>query len=276
MSGVVDQSGLRPITPLAIVASALDRLTLQAENLPGALDLLPELRRTRDLAAGLDPYLRRCTSPESAALARLAKRTQDENWERHRTESGVQLETEMLSGHVEGQFLRMLVALTKAVHVLEVGLFTGYSALAMLEALPPSGELIACEIDPRAAGLARQQLDQSGKGAMVDIRVGPAMATLEHLVEQGQTFDLVFLDADKTGYPGYLRLIIDGHLLARHGLLCVDNTLLQGEPYLPGGAITAQGKAIAEFNAAIAADSRLEQVLLPLRDGFTLVRRAAS
>lgn len=276
MHDVLHRDRPRPVTPLALVASALDRLHRQAEDLPGAAPLLPDLRRAADLAAGLDPYLRACTTPESPALRQLAERTRAQDWAGRSSGPGVQLEPEMLSGHVEGQFLRMLVGLTRAVHVLEIGLFTGYSALAMAEALPAGGDLVACEIDPGAATLARSCLDRSGSGAKVDIRVGPALRTLSELAEQGRTFDLVFLDADKTGYRDYLQVLVDGSLLAPHGLLCVDNTLLQGEPYLPGGASSAQGRAIAAFNATLAADPRLEQVLLPLRDGLTLVRRRAS
>lgn len=266
---------LRPVTPLALVAAALDRLVPRAQDLPGARPLLADLQAARDLATGLEPYLRACTTPPSPALRVLADRTRDEDWRAGRP-AGVHLEPEMLSGHVEGQLLRMLVGLTRAVRVLEIGLFTGYSALAMAEALPPGGELIACEIDAGAAALARSCLDASDSGVKVDIRVGPALATLQLLAEQGRTFDLVFLDADKTGYLDYLRLLLDGGLLASHGLLCVDNTLLQGEPYLPGGPRSAPGRGVAGFNTAVAADPRLEQVLLPLRDGLTLIRWAAA
>ena len=104
------------------------------------------------------------------------------------------------------------------------------------------------------------------------MRVGPALATLERLAAAGDAFDLVFVDADKAGYLDYVETMLDSGLLAPGGVICVDNTLLQGEPYLDGRA-AANGEAIAAFNAAIAADPRVEQVLLPLRDGLTLVRR---
>lgn len=266
-------SDLRPVTPMALVTATLERLRRRAEQLPGAHELLPDLGLAHALATGLDPYLSRCTTAESGALALLADRTLVQTWDSPTHGAGVQLEPEMLSGHVEGQLLRMLIGLTRAVRVLEIGLFTGYSALAMAQALPPEGELIACEIDPGAAAVARQLLDGSPTGAKVDIRVGPAMSTLRELAEHGHSFDMIFLDADKTGYTDYLHLLIDTPLLAAHGLLCVDNTLLQGEPYLPGGPSTTQGRAIAEFNDDVCADPRLEQVMLPLRDGLTLIRR---
>ena len=277
MPQVLDTSaGARPVTPVAILAATLGRVTGQVEASPGvASGLAEELRRARDLAVGLDPYLSRCTTPESPALQRLAARTRAQDWA-PAAGSGVHLESEMLSGHVEGQFLRMIVALSRAVQVLEIGLFSGYSALAMAEALPADGTVLACEIDPAAARFARHCLDDSPAGHKVEIQVGPALATLQVLADQGRSFDLVFLDADKAGYEGYLRLLVGSTLLAPHGLLCVDNTLLQGEPYLTGEVSSPPGRALAAFNAAVAADPQLEQVMLPLRDGLTLIRRTGS
>lgn len=261
----------RPVTPVGILAAELDALVERA----GAAEdpdpeLLAGLRRARDLAGGLDPYVAACTTPESPALAALDRRTRAEDWSTH--EGGLGLEQEMLSGHVEGQVLKFLVHATGARRVLEVGLFTGYSALAMAEALPDDGELIACELDPRAAAVAAESLAASDAGAKVRIEVAPAQRTLERLAEAGERFDLVFVDADKPGYVGYLRTVLDRGLLAAGGVIAVDNTLLQGEPYLPGEP-SRNGEAIAAFNAAVIADRRVEQVLLPLRDGLTLIRR---
>jgi caffeoyl-CoA O-methyltransferase len=104
------------------------------------------------------------------------------------------------------------------------------------------------------------------------IEIAPAGETLAKLTAAGEKFDMVFLDADKAGYLAYLTAILDGGLLAPEGLICVDNTLMQGQPYLDG-PISPNGAAIAEFNLAVAADERLEQVLVPLRDGLTLIRR---
>ena len=107
-------------------------------------------------------------------------------------------------------------------------------------------------------------------GHKIDVRVGPALDTLRGLV--GETFDLVFVDADKAGYLGYLDALLELELLAPHGLICVDNTLMQGQPWTSGEP-SANGAAIAAFNRAVAADPRVEQVLIPLRDGLTLIRR---
>ncbi len=259
---------LRPVTPLAILAARLDDVCRRLDGVPPAL--ATELAELRELAVGFEPYLAEHTSPESPALARLAERTRTAAW------SG-SLEAEMLSGHVEGRFLAFLVHLTGATRVLEIGMFTGYSALAMAEALPAGGEVVACELDPAVAAFARECFAEAPHGSRIDVRVGPAGETLATLAEQRRAFDLVFLDADKPGYAGYLQALLDGDLLAPGGLLAVDNTLLQGQPWTAGatptGAATTAGAAITAFNRQVAADPRVEQVLVPLRDGITLIRR---
>lgn len=261
----------RPVTPVGILAAELDDVVARAAVL-GVSDpeLLTGLRRARDLAGGLDPYVAACTTRESPALAALDRRTRAEDWSAH--DGGLGLEQEMLSGHVEGQVLRFLVHATGARRILEIGLFTGYSALAMAEALPDGGELVACELDPHAAAVAAESLTASEAGAKVRIEVAPALDTMARLADAGERFDLIFVDADKAGYVGYLHTILDRGLLAPGGVIAVDNTLLQGEPYLPGDP-SDNGAAIAAFNAAVIADRRVEQVLLPLRDGLTLIRR---
>jgi caffeoyl-CoA O-methyltransferase len=263
----------RPVTPVGLLAAALDRVAEGLGGVAGVPDeVRADLRRARELAGGLDPYLERCTTPESPALARLAAETHEHDWGA-RDPNAVFLEQEMLSGHVEGQTLKMLVGATRARRVLEIGLFTGYSALAMAEALPTDGRLVACELDPEVADLARRAFTDSPAGGRISVEVGPAADTLAALAAAGAEFDLVFVDADKAGYADYVTTLLDTGLLAPHGLIAVDNTLLQGEPWLSGAAST-NGAAIAAFNETIAADLRVEQVLLPLRDGLTLIRRS--
>jgi caffeoyl-CoA O-methyltransferase len=262
----------RPVTPQGILASRLDQLARRAAADSANPALGSELRELSQLAGGLDPYLSRLTTPESADLRRLARRTEAEDWNRHAGDrTGGYLEQEMLSGHVEGQLLKMLVHATRATRVLEIGMFTGYSALAMAEALPLGGQVTACEIDPGVAAFAERGFRESVSGHKIAVKVGPAQRTLGELAASGQRFDLVFIDADKGGYLGYLTTVLDTGLLEPHGLICVDNTLMQGQPWAPGQP-AANGAAIADFNQAVAADPRIEQVIIPLRDGLTLIR----
>ncbi|MCY7340653.1 MAG: class I SAM-dependent methyltransferase [Pseudonocardia sp.] len=267
-------SAPRPVTPMGILVGKLADLVDLLDG-PDRDDAAVRrgIRDAYDLAAGLDPYLGRCTTPESSALRSRAAATAAHDWSRHAGSGGAApLEQEMLSGHVEGQLLKMLVHATRARRVLEVGMFTGYSALAMAEALPEDGRVVACEVDAHAAEFAERCFRATDRGHRIDIHVGPAAATLAELATVGEVFDLVFIDADKGGYLGYVTAVLDDGLLAPHGLICVDNTLMQGQPWTCDEP-AANGVAIAAFNEAVATDPRVEQVVIPLRDGLTLIRR---
>jgi len=253
----------RPVTPTSILAARLTELCDQLADVVDH-DVLQRLSEARDLAAGLDPYVAAATTGESSALAELARDTSTQPWH-----DG--LEQEMLSGHVEGQLLKFLVRMSSAVRVLEIGMFTGYSALAMAEALPAFGTVVACEIDAGAAAVARAAFDRSDVGHRIRIEPGPALETLRRLAAVGEeSFDFVFIDADKGGYQAYVDLLLDSPLLAPDAVIAVDNTLMQGQPWT--GVQTENGAAIAAFNRALAADPRTEQVLIPVRDGLTLIR----
>ncbi|MGV8874405.1 MAG: O-methyltransferase [Rhodococcus sp. (in: high G+C Gram-positive bacteria)] len=260
----------RPVTPTTILARELSEIAALLDTGAGVTDeLTSRVHRARDLAAGLDPYLDTCTTSESAALAELASRTRSADWRSRELISGSgPLEMEMLSGHVEGRFLAFLVHMTRATRVLEIGMFTGYSALAMAEALPTGGEVVACEVDPYVAEFAQSCFAHSAAGSSITVEVGPALDTLRRL--EGK-FDLVFIDADKTGYRAYVEHLLSSDLLDDGAVIAVDNTLLQGQPY--SEQPTENGRAIAEFNEYVTNDPRVEQVLLPLRDGVTLIRR---
>lgn len=269
------QPHIRPVTPLGILAEHLEILLRQTENGTECTELRERLYQAWQLAAGLDPYLQACTSPESEALAALAQQTAAEAWNQHFSAGTTvrPLEQEMLSGHIEGQALKMFIHMIRARHVLEIGMFTGYSALAMAEALPADGKLIACEVDPYAAAIAEASFQASPHGAKIQIELGSALETLCRLADAGETFDFVFIDADKREYIAYFQTLLSTNLLPPGSFIAVDNTLLQGQPYLPSEQRSRHGEAIAQFNQVVATDPRVEQVLLPLRDGLTLIRR---
>ncbi len=265
----------RPVTPLGILVEKLEQVLERAKQNTVPPELAASLQEVYELAAGIDPYLESCTTEESAALAALAKKTSSEDWSKRFTDGETvrQLEQEMLSGHIEAQTLKMFVWMTGAKRILEIGMFTGYSALAMAEALPDNGYLVACEVDTYVAKFAKACFEESPHGGKISVKVAPALDSLRELAEAGETFDLVFIDADKKEYVDYLEILLDKGLLTPDGVICVDNTLLQGQPYLPPEKRTANGEAIARFNRVVADDPRVEQVLLPLRDGVTIVRR---
>ena len=265
----------RPVTPLGILVQQLEQIVEKAKTESVSTEFKTSLDEAYTLAAGLDPYLENCTTSESEALAELTRKTQEEDWSK-RFDDGETvraLEQEMLSGHIEGQLLKMFVSIAQSKRVLEIGMFTGYSALAIAEALPEDGYLLACEVDEYVSEFARDCFTASPHGQKIEVRVGPAKETMEKLIETGESFDLAFIDADKGSYIDYLNLLLDTELLAPNGFICVDNTLMQGQPYLSEEKRTDNGKAIAEFNRFVAEDSRVEQVLIPIRDGLTLIKR---
>jgi caffeoyl-CoA O-methyltransferase len=173
----------------------------------------------------------------------------------------------MLSGQLEGRLLQMLALALGAKRTLEIGMFTGFSALMVAEALPPDGKLITCDVNPKAIAIAKRYFARSPHGSKIEVREGPALDTLAML--EGP-FDLVFIDADKTNYTNYYEAALP--LLAPNGLIAADNVLWSGNVLDPQDE---NGKAIVAFNDHVQRDDRVDCVMLTVRDGITLIRRKA-
>lgn len=174
----------------------------------------------------------------------------------------------MLSGTLEGRFLYFLTAMTKAKRVLELGTFTGFSALSIAEALPDEGKVITCDADERVEKVVKQFAARSPYGHKIDFRLGNGLETLKTLTG---TFDLVFIDADKMAYPDYFERSLER--LSDDGLIVLDNTLYSLEVLNPE---TDKGHMFIALNKKLATDPRIETLLLPLRDGVTLVRKKSN
>ena len=202
----------------------------------------------------IERYSETHTTPQPDWLAALAEETRE------------QLDCpQMLTGPVEGRLLQTLVWVSGARRVLELGTYSGYSALSMAAALPEGGRVITCELDDARAEFAQRHIDASPYADRIEIRVGPALETIGSL---DGPFDLVFIDADKGGYPDYYEATLP--LLSERGLIVIDNTLYGGDALNPE---SDNARAIAGLNDRLAADERVNCVLLPVRDGVTLVRR---
>jgi caffeoyl-CoA O-methyltransferase len=171
----------------------------------------------------------------------------------------------MLSGQLEGTLLQMLIASMGARRVLEIGTFTGFAAQMMAAALPDDGELVTCDVDPKAIELAKSYFDRSPHGPKISLREGPALETMRTL-EPG--FDLIFIDADKENYINYYEEALP--LLASNGVIAVDNVLWSGRVLDPKDE---NDHAIVAFNEHVAGDERVTQVILTVRDGVMLVRK---
>lgn len=172
---------------------------------------------------------------------------------------------QMQVGRVEGTLLRMLVELSGARRALEIGMFTGYSGLMIAAGLPEDGELVTCDVNPKAEEVARRYFERSPHGRKIRIRMGPALETISTLEPP---IDFVFLDADKENYPRYYEAVLP--LMSAGALLVVDNVLWSGRVLDPK---EPSDRAIAALNARVAGDSRVEKVLLTVRDGILLVRK---
>ena len=175
---------------------------------------------------------------------------------------------QMIAGPVVGRLLRFLVSMTAPRLVLEIGTFTGYSALAMAGGLPPEGRIVTCELSPERAAFAQGYFDRSPWRDRIEVRVGPALEMVSAL---DGPFDFVFIDADKDGYPGYYDAVVPK--LSPRGVIAVDNTLRGGDVADPADD---GDRAMAAFNAHVQADARTENVLLSVRDGVTLIRLAGA
>jgi predicted O-methyltransferase YrrM len=171
----------------------------------------------------------------------------------------------MMVGPLEGTLLGWLVALTRAERVLELGTFTGWSSIAMALALPHDGRVVTCDVNEETTAIARRYAEEAGVVDKIDYRLGPGLETLAGL---DGPFDLVFVDADKAGYVDYYEATLPK--LADDGLIVADNTLAGGSVLEPDGPMS---RAIVRFNDYVRADSRVECLLLTVRDGITLVRK---
>ena len=199
----------------------------------------------------VDAYCEAHTIAESPTMRAIAEQT--------RAEIDMWI---MMIGPVEGALLRLLVQLRGARRVVEIGTFTGYSAIAMAEGLPDDGELFTCDISEEWTAIAKQHWAASPHGYKIQLELGPAIDTLARL---DGPFELAFIDADKAAYPDYWDAIVPK--LAPGGLIVADNVLAGGR------VTTGEAAAMAAFNDKVRADARVESLMLPLRDGVTIARK---
>ncbi|HZD65980.1 MAG TPA: class I SAM-dependent methyltransferase [Acidimicrobiales bacterium] len=204
----------------------------------------------------VEAYAEAHTSPPPPHLARLAEETR----------AGMDA-PQMMVGALEGRFLEVLVHATGARRVLEIGTFTGYSALSMAAGLPEEGRIITCEANPRHAEVARRHVAANGLEDRIEVRQGPALETLATLAGP---FDLVFIDADKPAYLAYYEAVLPK--LAPLGLIVVDNTLWSGQ-VADEEDVAEDTVSLRAFNDHVVADPRVSCVQLTVRDGITLIRR---
>ena len=203
---------------------------------------------------GIEDYAERHSKPLSALHHKLWMETYSKT-----------REPGMMVGALEATFLKMLVTLTNARRILEIGMFTGYTTLALAEALPKGGTIVSCEIDPERTEIAKRYFAESPHGSKIEVRLGPASETLKRV---WGPFDICYIDADIEKYAAYYEACVG--LGRPGGLIIVDNMLCGGRVLNPQDE---RSKAIDALNKHIRNDARVMNVLLPVRDGIMLVRK---
>lgn len=203
----------------------------------------------------IEEYICRHINPAEPALARLDRDTHVYH-----------LRPRMVSGHLQGRILKMICRMVQPHRVLELGTFTGYSALCFAEGMAPDGEVHTLEIDDEVEDFAREHFAQSPYGDKVKMYIGDALETIKTLTD---TYDLVFIDANKRDYLRYYEAVLP--LVRPGGIILADNTLWDGKVVTEPDSRDPQTVGIVEFNNFVATDDRVEKVILPLRDGLTIL-----
>jgi predicted O-methyltransferase YrrM len=170
----------------------------------------------------------------------------------------------------QGQFMALLVKLLNARRALEVGVFTGYSALVVALALPEDGKLVACDVNRDWTDIGKRYWEKAGVARKIDLRIAPAIETLDALVSTGETFDFAFIDADKENYIEYYERIL--RLLRTGGVVAIDNTLWSGK-VADSSENDSETRAIRAFNEHVRRDTRVDLSLVPIGDGLTLAMK---
>ncbi|XP_067662331.1 uncharacterized protein [Haliotis asinina] len=247
----------------------LVELYTRADNPDTPSDVRATLGKALELIETREEYSRKMTYADTPGARTICERTYAMPWNQLYQDGkvGTQYNIRWMSGTGQGQILQFLIRMQKAKRVLEIGMFTGYVAMSMAEALPEDGAVVTCEYEPYLVETVRKWFDETPVGKKIDIRQGPALDTLDKLAAEGQTFDVVYLDADKENYTAYFKKLLDRGLLVEGGTLVVDNSLFYGSAY------TQPGSAVDLFNKAVMEDGRVEQILFPIFDGVSFIRR---
>ena len=209
----------------------------------------------------IERYMIECSSPQGEALDWLQKQTNI------RTNHA-----RMLSGPVQGRFLKMIVEMCDARRVLELGSFTGYSGICLASGLPEDGHLDTLEINDELEDLILEGFSRAGLRERISLHIGDCLETLKRFREEGrEPYDLVFIDANKRDYPEYYELVFD--LVRPGGWILADNVLWDGKVALDPMPQDRQTLGIDNFNRRVASDPRVESVIIPIRDGLNLIRK---
>jgi len=272
--GEHDKSEL-PDTPIDVINLCLD----EAKGLTKDVKVAEKLSQIQRLSAGIDAYCEAGSTPMTDLMKEIVQKTQETDWDALYDNGELQFKMVVgcLSGHLEGVFLKQIASIMKAKTALEIGTFTGSAALAMAEGMEgQEGEVVTIEIDPYLKKFCDPFFNQYNKKVgrnALDMRVGCAIEVMKELSADGKVFDLVFVDANKSEYSTYVDILLDSGLVAQGSLIVVDNVHFKGTAWCNNGISDHMktSRFVRSFNDKIAQDNRLNQVMLPIRDGVTLI-----
>ncbi|KAE8234306.1 hypothetical protein CF326_g654 [Tilletia indica] len=282
------------VTALQLVQTALSSLQQADSNdktSTGTETAINKLKMAESLLSRMDPYLDSMSSKGPPALQALVEETDNHDWKGAYESKKIsfQVHPGWSAGGYEGSFIAMVAKSIKARRVLEVGMFTGTTTLCVADALPEDGQLVTLEIDSYFKDLTAPYFQKAGVASRIDVRIGSALDSIKQMAQaQEEPFDLIFIDADKTGYHDYYETILEAGLLRKGGVLLVDNTLYKGVPFTPDLENADQatvkqlqlnlsnGLALRDFNKHVAQDTRVEASILPIRDGVTWIMHRSS
>lgn len=211
------------------------------------------------IAKEIEAYAEEFTREEGQVLAELNRETYAKV-----------MTPRMLSGHLQGQILRMFSQMIRPKNILEIGTYTGYSALCFVDGLQEDGKLVTIDVNEELEDIVQKYFEKSGKSSQIDARIGNAMEIIPTL---DMKFDLVFIDADKENYPNYFDLVFDK--LNPGGYIIADNVLWSGKVLEEDAKLDKDTLALKEYARKVKSDPRVETVLLPVRDGLLIARKLA-
>ncbi|KAH9495546.1 hypothetical protein Btru_013534 [Bulinus truncatus] len=247
----------------------------KALQLAQSTNASPELIQTLENACELillrENYTLSNTNEDSAACKNILEQTFKHDWETVHKEGKTtwNLRPGMMTGPLEGQFLKSIVSIQNCKKILDIGMFTGYSALSMAEALPADGKLITLDQDNYLKELVGGNFFlKSPHHKKIEIRIGKALDNVKQMAASGEQFDIIFLDASQEDYTEYLKYIFDHNLLSPRGTVLIDNSYIYGSGYDP-----AKDNSKERFTHVLASNPALHKVLVPIRDGILMVRR---
>lgn len=231
------------------------------------------------LIGGMDAYVTSVSNAEGPIMQAIREKMASTNWEELHQQGKTMFSygPEMSTDPTEAQTIKMFTFMKGAKRVLEIGMFTGYGAAAIVEALPSDGVCVSLDIDPFLKGWVGEVMSMFPEGKKHAVIVGPALDSMAKL-PAGKKFDFVFVDANKSEYKRYIEVLLERDLLTDDAIIAVDNTLYCGLPYMPAQYDTQPkrrgfGEDIKEFNNWLVNHPQLMTVMLPIRDGVTLVRK---